>query len=90
MGLEGEARGFAFNCICLLSSKCAWIYVLGLFYINVTLITEFIGKHHSNAESEEELKRLLMKVKEESEKVGLRLNIQKTKIMASGPLLHGR
>ena len=38
------------------------------------------------AESEEELKRLLMKVKEESEKVGLELNIQKTKIMASGPI----
>ena len=37
------------------------------------------------AESEEKLKRLLMKVKEESEKVGLKLNIQKTKIMASGP-----
>ena len=45
------------------------------------------------AESEDELKRLLMKVKEESEKVGLRLNIQKTKIMASGPItlwqIHG-
>ena len=38
------------------------------------------------AESEEELKRLLMKVKEESEKVGLKFNIQKTKIMASGPI----
>ena len=38
------------------------------------------------AESEEELKRLLMKVKEESEKVGLKLNIQKTKIMASCPI----
>ena len=38
------------------------------------------------AESEEELKILLMKVKEESEKVGLKLNIQKTKIMASGPI----
>ena len=38
------------------------------------------------AESEEELKSLLMKVKEESEKVGLTLNIQKTKIMASGPI----
>ena len=38
------------------------------------------------AESEEELKSLLMKVKEESEKVGLRLNIQKMKIMASGPI----
>ena len=38
------------------------------------------------AESEEELKSLLMKVKEEREKVGLKLNIQKTKIMASGPI----
>ena len=39
------------------------------------------------AESEEELKNLLMKVQEESEKVGLKLNIQKTKIMASGPII---
>ena len=38
------------------------------------------------AESEEELKSLLMKMKEESEKIGLKLNIQKTKIMASGPI----
>ena len=38
------------------------------------------------AECEEELKRLLMKVEEESEKVGLKLNIQKTKIMVSGPI----
>ena len=38
------------------------------------------------AESKEELKRFMMKVKEESEKVGLKLNIQKTKIMASGPI----
>ena len=38
------------------------------------------------AESEEEPKRILMKVKEESEKIGLELNIQKTKIMASGPI----
>ena len=43
--------------------------------------------HHPNlAESEEELKSLLMKVKEESEKVGLKLNIQKTKIMTSSPI----
>ena len=42
------------------------------------------------AESEEELKSLLMKMKEESEKVGLKLNIQKAKIMASVPLLHGK
>ena len=42
------------------------------------------------AESEEKLKSLLMKVKEESEKVGLKLNIQKMKIMASGPSLHDK
>ena len=42
------------------------------------------------AESEEELKSLLMKVKEESEKVGLKLNIQKTKIVASGPIISGK
>ena len=42
------------------------------------------------AESEEELKSLFMKVKEESEKVGLKLNIQKTKIMASGPITSGK
>ena len=42
------------------------------------------------AESEEELKSFLMKVKEESEKVGLKLNTQKTKIMASGPSPHGK
>ena len=57
---------------------------------------KIIGKNINNlryaddttlmAESEEELKCLLMKVKEESEKVGLKLNIQKTKIMASGPI----
>ena len=42
------------------------------------------------AESEKELKSFLMKVKEESEKVGLKLDIQKTNIMASGPILHGK
>ena len=42
------------------------------------------------AESEEELKSLLMRVKEESEKSGLKLNVQKTKIMASVPSLHGK
>ena len=42
------------------------------------------------AESKEELKSLLMKVKEESEKAGLKLNIQKTMIMASGPSLNGK
>ena len=42
------------------------------------------------AESEEELKSLLMKVKEERDKVDLKLNIQKTKIMASSPITHGK
>ena len=42
------------------------------------------------AESEEELKSLLMKVKEESEKAGLKLNIQKTYLKASGPIIHGK
>ena len=42
------------------------------------------------ADTEEELKSLLMKVKVESEKLGLQLNIQKTKIMASGPITHGK
>ena len=42
------------------------------------------------AEREEELKRLLMRVEEESEKVGLKLNIQKTKIMALVPSIHGK
>ena len=41
-------------------------------------------------DTSEELKSLLMKVKEESEKVGLKLNIQKNEIMASGPILHGK
>ena len=48
-----------------------------LWYVDDTILM---------AESKEELKSLLMKVKEESEKVGLKLNIQKTKIMASGPI----
>ena len=42
------------------------------------------------AERKEEVKNLLMKVKEESEKVGLKFNVQKSKIMASGPTLHGK
>ena len=46
----------------------------------------YAGDTTLNPESEEELKSLLMRVKEESEKVGLKLNIQKTKIMVSGPI----
>ena len=57
--------------------KIAWRNINNLRYADDTTIM---------AESEEELKSLLMKVKEESEKVGLKLNIQKTKITASGPI----
>ena len=57
--------------------KIAWRYINNHRYADDTTLT---------AESEEELKSLLMKVKEESEKVGLKLSIQKTKIMASGPI----
>ena len=65
-----------------LEDSQAWIKIAGrninnLRYTDDTTLT---------AESEEELKSLLMKVKEESEKVGLKLNIQNTKIMASGPI----
>ena len=57
--------------------KIAWRNINNLRYADDTTLM---------AESEEELKSLLMKVKEESEKVGLKLNVQKTKIMASGPI----
>ena len=59
--------------------KIAWRNINNLRYADDTILT---------AESKE-LKSLLMKVKEKSEKVGLKLNIQKTQIMASGPSLHG-
>ena len=57
--------------------KTAWRNINNLKYVDDTSLMP---------ESDEELKSLLMKVKEESEKVGLKLNIQKTKIMASGPI----
>ena len=57
--------------------KIAWRNINNLRYADDTILM---------AESEEELKSLLMKVQEESEKVGLKLNIQKMKIMASGPI----
>ena len=53
---------------------------------NQSILKEMADDITLMPESEEELKSLLMKVKEESEKVGLKLNIQKTKIMASGPI----
>ena len=55
-------------------------------YIIVLIAPTHLDDTTLMAESEEELKSLLMKVREESEKVGLKLNIQKTKIMASGPV----
>ena len=58
--------------------KIAWRNINNLRYADDTTLM---------AESEKELKSLLMQVKEESEKVGLKLNIQKTKIMASGPII---
>ena len=60
-----------------LESRLLGEYINNLRYTNDTIFME---------ESKEELKSLLMKVKEESEKFGLKLNIQKTKIMASGPM----
>ena len=62
-----------------------------LFYTSVSLLLSHNNLRYADdttlmAESEEELKSLLMKVKVESEKVGLKPNIQKTKIMASGPI----
>ena len=54
--------------------------------ISITSDMQMTPPLWQTAESEEELKSLLMKVKEESEKVGLKLNIQKTKIVASGPI----
>ena len=58
--------------------KIAWRNINNLRYADNTTL---------KAESKEELKSLLMKVKEENEKVGLKLNIQKTKIIASGPMI---
>ena len=57
--------------------KTAWRNINNIRYVDDTTL---------RTESEEELKSLLMKVKEESEKVGLRLNVQKAKIMTSGPI----
>jgi len=63
------------------TDACIW---LSPFTIHQKTITSLLIGYTLMAESEEELKSLLMKVKEESEKVGLKLNSQKTKIMASG------
>ena len=56
--------------------------------VEISITSDIADDTTFMAESEEELKSLLMKVKEESKKVGLKLNIQKTKIMASGPITY--
>jgi len=65
-------------------------YKLGSRLVGPVFILRYADDTTLMAESEEELKSLLMKVKEESEKVGLKLNIQKTKIMDLVPSLHGK
>ena len=70
----------------LLSLFCSHFLVYSYPKPEVYLDFTVLNKQSPKAESEEELKSLLIKVKEESEKVGLKLNIQKTKIMASGPI----
>ena len=82
----------------MLYLKTSWLYLYKLLYLDRykfyglnCVHSKLISPNYQNdstlvAESEEELKSLSMKVKEESEKVGLKLNIQKTKIMASGPI----
>ena len=68
------------------SSFSAIRVVSSAYFIDIINNLRYADDTTFMAESEEELKSLLMKVKEESEKVGLKLNIQKTKIMASGPI----
>ena len=82
--------------------KAVYCHLAYLTYMQSTSceILDWMKHKHTNlryahdstvmAEIEEELKNLLMKMKEKNEKAGLKLNIQNTKIMASGPLLHGK
>ena len=74
--MKNNKKNNMYFCMCITESHCC------AAELNATLKI----RHTSMAESEEELKSLLMKVKEESENAGLKLNIQKTKIMASGPI----
>ena len=63
------------------------IKIIGRSINNLRYEDDTFLERYTEAESEEELKNLLMKLKEESEKAGLKLNIQKIKIMASGPII---
>ena len=76
MGFSGQEYEVAYH------SLLHWTMIAGRNISNLRYADNTILM----AESEEELKRILMKVKDESEKVGLKLNIQKTKIMISGPI----
>ena len=98
LGTWYQWNSTAYTLLCPVHT-CCWLW-LSFIHSHCCLIPQAgikIARRHINklkyaddttlmAESEEELKSLLMKVKEESEKVGLKLNIQKTKIMASGPI----
>ena len=84
----GEGNGNPLQCSCLENPRDGgawWAAVYGVAQ-SQTRLKWLSSSSSSMAESEEELKSLLMKVKEESEKAGLKLNIQNTKIMASGPI----
>ena len=81
------------NCILLLNSYCIYTCTVFEAQAGIKIARRYINNLRYaddttlKAESEEEVKSLWMKVKEEREKVGLKLNIQKTKIMASGPII---
>ena len=86
---EGNGNPLQYSCLENPMARGAWrAIVLGATTVRPNLATELANIYDTTltAESKEELKSLLMKVKEESEKSGLKLNIQKTKIMASGPI----
>ena len=72
--------------MCKILGSFSYRLFVDFFFFFFGLTTQHADDTTLMAESEEELESLLMKVKEESEKVGLKLNIQKTKIMASGPI----
>ena len=82
----------------MISDIFTYIYIYIVVYVNIHI--EISERNVNNLryeddttlmeESEEELKSLLIRVKEESEKGGLKFNIQKTKIMTSGPISHGK
>ena len=86
---EGNGHPLQYSCLenPMDRGACPAQY-LGLQTVRPYLLTEHTNIYDTTlmAESKEELKNLLMKVKEESEKSGLKLNIQKTNIMASGPI----